>query len=92
MTTFRRTVYDNAPDVIEVPPELRQHRVEVIIIALEEEPVLPIDAPETAESVSRPFDDRGWPVGFFEATSGQWQGTPLVRDQPTSYELREDLD
>ncbi len=92
MTTFRRTVYDNAPDVIEIPPELRQHRVEVIIISLENEPVLPAISPEEQAGTLPPVDDQGWPVGFFEATSGQWQGTPLVREQPMSYDVREELD
>jgi len=33
--------------------------------------------------------ERGWPVGFFEATAGAWQGE-FVRDQG-QFEEREDL-
>ncbi len=64
----------------------------VLGISLENEPVLPAISPEEQAGTLPPVDEQGWPVGFFEATSGQWQGTPLVRELPTSYDVREELD
>jgi hypothetical protein len=82
MLTFQRTIYDVAPALVEVPLELRQRRVEVIILALEE---------QSPNGNGGAMDALGWPAGFFEETAGQWAGEPLVREQPTEYETRLEL-
>ena len=82
MLTFQRTIYDVAPAVVEVPPELRQRRVEVIMLVLEE---------PSPNGNGAGKDELGWPIGFFEETAGQWAGEPLVREQPTEYETRLEL-
>ncbi len=82
MLTFQRTIYDAAPALVEVPLEMRQRRVEVIILALEE---------QSPNGNGGTTDALGWPAGFFEETAGQWAGEPLVREQPTEYETRLEL-
>ena len=79
---YYRQVYTKAPHVLEVPPELRDRPVEIIILTLDEHAIEP-------PPVER--DELGWPVDFFAATAGQWAGDPLVREQPTDYETRLDL-
>jgi len=36
----------------------------------------PVEAPAKKPTT----EELGWPPGFFEATAGQWQGDPLVRE------------
>lgn len=88
MRTFRRTIYDHAPTAIEIPPELRQRRVEVIIIPLEDDAAVAAAAQPTPAQAPEAVDALGWPAGFFAATGGQWQGEPLVRVQPATYTVR----
>jgi|GEM_PF-2122251 len=38
------------------------------------------------------LDANGWPIGFFEATAGCFQGEPLVREPQGDYEQRLALD
>jgi len=92
MTTFQRTVYEAAPAVIEMPPELQQRRVEVIIIALDDSGANGHATGEGKPGEQPVRDAFGWPAGFFEATAGKWQGAPLVREQPTEYDVREELE
>lgn len=79
---YYRQVYTKAPHVLEVPLELRDRPVEIIILTLDEQAIKlqPVE-----------LDELGWPVDFFAATAGQWAGDPLVREQPTDYETRLDL-
>ncbi len=79
---YQRTIYEDAPVQIEVPPALRHRRVEVIFLALDEE----VDNGANGASVS----DQGWPSDFVASTAGQFAGAPLVRAQPT-YEARLEL-
>jgi len=79
---YYRQVYTKAPHVLEVPLELRDRPVEIIILTLDEQAI----KPQPVE-----LDELGWPVDFFAATAGQWAGDPLVREQPTDYETRLDL-
>ena len=73
---YYRQVYAKAPQVLEVPPELQDRPVEIIILSLEEQAVKQQDGE---------LDELGWPKNFFAATAGQWAGEPLVREQPTDY-------
>ena len=79
---YYRQIYTKAPRVLEVPPELQDRPVEIIILTLDEDAIEP-------QAIER--DELGWPVDFFTATAGQWTGDPLVREQPTDYETRLDL-
>lgn len=79
---YYRQVYIKAPRVLEVPLELQDRPVEIIILTLDE---------HTGEPPPVERDELGWPVDFFAATAGQWAGDPLVREQPTDYETRLDL-
>ena len=49
-----RKIYQDAPDSIDIPEELRHLPVEIIIWPLS-------DQPESTERV----DENGWPLGFF---------------------------
>lgn len=80
MNHYRR-VYEDMPDVVVVPPELRRRRVEVIL--------LPLD--ETAESAGK-TESQGWSKDFFERTAGRWSGAPIVRESPGNYDAREEMD
>ena len=57
--------------MIEVPRELRDRDVEVII--------LPLDG--GANGSTEETDKNGWPIGFFERTAGSIPDFP-ERDQP----------
>lgn len=52
-----RKIFDDLPNSIEVPAELRHRRAEVIILPLEDEE--PSIAAET-------LDANGWPIGYFD--------------------------
>ena len=82
MLTFQRTIYDVAPAVVEVPPELRQRRVEVIMLVLEE------PSPNGNGIMT---DSLGWPVGFFEETFGSLPFFP-EREPQGEYEVRDALE
>jgi hypothetical protein len=79
---YYRQIYAKAPHVLEIPPDLRDQPVEIIILSLDSQ----ADRPSGTER-----DTLGWPVDFFAATAGQWAGEPLVREQPADYETRLDL-
>ena len=76
-----RTIYQDAPDSIPIPEELRHKPVEIIIWPLSS------SAEDTEQT-----DANGWPFGFFEATAGAWAGEPLVREPQGDYEQRLELD
>lgn len=79
---YYRQVYAKAPQVLEVPAELQDRPVEIIILPLEG---------QTVERQDAEVDELGWSKDFFAATAGQWAGELLVREQPTDYETRLDL-
>ena len=82
MLTFQRTIYDLAPAVIEMPLALRQRRVEVIILALDE---------PTTNGAATATDANGWPVGFAERTYGSIPDFP-DRAPQGEYEIREEFE
>lgn len=79
---YYRQIYTKAPQVLEVPADLQDRPIEVIILSLNG-PVV--------EQLGIEVDELGWSKDFFAATAGQWAGEPLVREQPTDYETRLDL-
>ena len=79
-----RKIYQDAPDSIDIPEELRHLPVEIIIWPLSDQP----ESTERTEQV----DENGWPLGFFEATAGAWAGEPLVREPQGDYEQRLELE
>ena len=76
-----RQIYQNTPSIIHIniPEELQNHPVEVIIIALDSYVNKDIEIKET--------DSNGWPIGFFEQTAGAWAGEPLERESQVDYEI-----
>ena len=79
MDFYRQTI-TKVPPTIEVPKELRNRDVEVII--------LPLDTP--SNDVAEPLDENGYPIGFFERTAGSIPDFPEREPQP-SYEIREEI-
>ncbi len=76
-----RKIYQDAPDSISIPEELRHQAVEIIIWPLAWQT-------EAAESC----DENGRPISFFEATAGAWAGEPLLREPQGDYEQRLELE
>ncbi|WP_341328211.1 hypothetical protein [Methylotuvimicrobium sp. KM2] len=74
-----RKIYQDAPDSIAIPEELRHQAVEVIIWPLSE---------QTGQSEET--DANGWPIGFFEETFGSLPDLP-DREWQGDYEEREPL-
>lgn len=54
-----------------------------------QEPTHPIT---NQQSQTEELDANGWPIGFFEATAGCFQGEPLVREPQGDFEQRLELD
>ena len=76
MQTVRK-IYENLPKVIRVPDALKNRRVEVILLPLDDIPATP---PGTHKS-KNPIED----------FVGAWKGRPLVRPEQGEYESREPL-
>lgn len=74
-----RQIYQDAPDSIIIPDELRHQPVEIIIWPLNQTTL------STAET-----DANGWPIGFFEQTFGSIPDFP-EREAQGEYEERESL-
>ncbi|MCX7085656.1 MAG: hypothetical protein NTY69_08990 [Methylococcales bacterium] len=81
-----RQIYQNTPSIIHIniPEELQNHPVEVIIIALDSYVNKDIEIKET--------DSNGWPIGFFEATAGCLADDPIERAPQGDYETRLELE
>jgi hypothetical protein len=77
-----RQIYQHAPDTINIPEELRQQAVEVII--------WPLGKSETEQKIET--DANGWPIGFFEATAGCLADDPIERAPQGDYEQRLELE
>ncbi|MDD2760138.1 MAG: hypothetical protein PHH11_07575 [Methylomonas sp.] len=74
-----RKIYQDAPDSIAIPEELRHQPVEIII--------WPLSEPNQAVEET---DANGWPIGFFEQTFGSIPDLP-ERESQGEYEEREPL-
>ena len=76
---YYRQIIEALPETITVPSALRNRRVEIIILPLDE---IAVNGKPAA------VDANGWPEGFFEETFGCWVGEPLVREPQGDYETR----
>ncbi len=72
-----RQIYDHLPESIKAPNVLKNRRVEVIMLPLDEE----------VESISHPKNSH--PIDEF---IGAWEGEPLVRPNQGTFEFRETLE
>ena len=59
-----RLLYEKCPATISMPPEFRDRRVEVLILALDQ------SEERNPNSTNPAVDSNGWPLGFFEDTFG----------------------
>lgn len=73
-----RKIYRQLPDVLKMPKKLQKHRVEVILLPLEEQKT----------SVNRRTKSKISPLSRF---AGTWSGETLVREEQGVYEVREEL-
>ena len=78
---FYRETIKNIPPTINVPRELRNRDVEVIILRIDEKT-------ENGDGVE--VDANGYPIGFFERTAGSIPDFPEREPQPP-YEVREEI-
>jgi hypothetical protein len=76
MQTVRK-IYENLPKVIRVPDALKNRRVEVILLPLDDVPATP----------PGPYEGKN-PIEDFV---GAWKGKPLIRPEQGEYETREPL-
>jgi len=63
---------------LELPTELVSRDIEVLVV------FQPIQG--------GPFDDLGWPIGYFEETYGSFAADPLERGPQGEFETREPLE
>ena len=76
MQTVRK-IYENLPKIIRVPDALKNRRVEVILLPLDDVSATPPGAHQSRNPIE----------GFV----GAWKGKPLVRPDQGEYETREPL-
>ena len=82
-SNFVRKLYKRIPSEIEIPEELQDRPVEVLLLPLDNE-----------ENTS-PYADKAskeWFQAMIDRTAGQWVGEPLVRESQGDYETRDCLD
>jgi len=72
-----RKIYQQLPDTLRMPKNLKHRRVEVILLPLDTEKIPHID---TKAAVS--------PLARF---AGAWAGELLVREEQGAYEVREEF-
>ena len=80
-----RQIYEKIPATITIPPELRERRVEVIILTLDQ------GEEKKQTDTNQAIDKNGWPIGFFEETFGSAPDL-LMREPQGEYEIREELE
>lgn len=83
---YYRKVYETAPESVIIPDELRNQRVEVLILPLEK--ILAHN--RTEQPGDQLLDANGWPLDFFENTYGSLPDLP-ERSPQGGYDLREEL-
>lgn len=66
---------------LDIPLDLRDKDIEVMVIFQPLEPSTQVKNPQ----------ELGWMPGFFEEVIGGWVGEPLVRAEQGEYETRETL-
>lgn len=77
---FYRETIKNVPPTIQVPHELRNRDVEVIILPLDE---------RSGNGNAVEVDANGYPIGFFERTFGSLPDFPNREPQPVQPEREE---
>lgn len=63
---------------LEIPTDLADQDFEIVLV------MQPLS--------SKPVDAMGYPIGYFEKTYGSFADEPLERDQPTEFEVRDELE
>ncbi len=74
-----KLVYEDLPEVVEMPKELQHHAVQIIISPL-------------TDDVSSHKSGKSDNAGFISSFAGKWKGVPLVREEQGEYEDRERLE
>ena len=72
-------VYDDLPEVLEMPKEVQHHSVKITIT--------PLDDNKKSKQGS---SDK--PANWLSNFAGRWEGTPLVREDQGEYEERDRLE
>jgi hypothetical protein len=79
MQTLRQIkTTDNDFISIKIPRAFQRRKLEIIVI--------PVNEKASAHDI-----ESTWPRGFFDRTSGCFAGTPLVREEPGEYEVRNEI-
>lgn len=78
---YYRQIIEALPETITVPSALRNRRVEIIMLPLDE---IAVNGKPAA------VDANGWPEGFFEETFGSMPDFP-ERELQGEYETREEF-
>jgi hypothetical protein len=63
---------------LEIPTNLANREIEIVLVM--------------QELASRPVDEMGYPLGYFEETFGSFADEPLERNQPTIPDIRDELE
>jgi hypothetical protein len=71
-----RQVYENLPKIIKTPTALKNRRVEVIMLPLDED-----DSPNKMKKRKS--------INLIDEFAGAWEGEPLVRPEQGDFEIRE---
>jgi hypothetical protein len=40
----------------------------------------------------KPLDEMGYPIGYFDATCGSLADDPIERNQPTTFDVRDEIE
>ena len=80
-----RQVYNRLPATIDVPPELRNRHVEVILFPLDSS-----SRPQLSANDLNAVDANGWPAFFLRKTFGSIPDLP-EREPQGEYERREEF-
>lgn len=80
MQTITLRARTNSDGVVrlEIPTDLADRDVEIVLV------MHPLEAPLV--------DSMGYPLGYFEETYGMFADDPLERNQPTSPDVRDELE
>ena len=73
-----RFIYDDLPEVLEMPKELQHHSVKITITPLE-------------DNKNPKYGSNSMPANWLSNFAGKWKGTPLVRESQGMYEERDRL-
>jgi hypothetical protein len=63
---------------LEIPMSAIDQDVEIVLVM---NPIPP-----------KPLDEMGYPVGYFDATYGSLADDPIERNQPTTFDVRDEIE